>query len=433
MAVVRARSAPPYGLILFVFLTVVFAALAVVFYLQGAKADKDRADAVQSLSVLATPSELHEAEAMKSGNVTPVGYLLAQVKQDRADLEHTNAQLAQTTANLKLLQSDYDNAKNTLESLNTVIGQYKSDNEASIKKADDTIDQLKNELVQANTAMAAANQALQDATSKAENDLNTAKNEAEQDRRKNVLEIEQSKQLLTTAENKISVLQDEVKNLRPDIITAVGREPDGVITRTSTDTGEVYINLGKGDRLQPGQTFAVYDQKTGVRFSTDAEAQGKGSIEVLEVGPNESLCRVTFAVKGQAMEVGDLIANPVYHQDKTRQFHFVVIGDFDLDGDGVATAAEHDRLVRMIQAWGGVVDDNVSTQTDFLVAGLRPASPSAVVTGAEAPNGVVDARTKRQQSYDDILEEAKRSSVPILNQNRFLAMVGYYNTTVVHY
>ena len=232
----------------------------------------------------------------------------------------------------------------------------------------------------------------------------------------------------------MGVLEEQIKGLRPDVVTASGREPDGIIARTSTDTGEeVYINLGKPDHLQPGQTLRCMTRRRAYVSRPTLKRMSKGSIEVLDVGQNQSLCRVTYAVKGQAMQVGDLIANPVYHQDKNRKFHFVVTGDFDLDGDGVATAAEHDRLVRMIETWGGVIDDNVSTQTDFVVAGSRPASPSLAVVGSDQAGGVPEARTKRQQSFDEIIDEAKHSSVPILNANRFLAMIGYYNTTVVRY
>lgn len=436
MAVVRARSAPPYGLILFVFLTVVFAALTVVFYLQGSKAEKDRADLEKSISSVASPKEIqNDVRDLVSGNpnATALGVAMGQARKNKEALDTATGTVNRLQSELSVEKANNATMSQKLESLQALIEQNNKNTQASIKSANDTSDSLKAELVKAQGDLATLRAAQQTSTENADKAQQDIRGQAEQDRRQLVLEKDQLKHDLDAANIKVGVLQDEVKSLRPDVVTASGREADGIVSRTSTDTGEVYINLGKPDHLQPGQTFAVYDQKTGVRFATDAEAQGKGSIEVLDVGQNQSLCRVTFAVKGQAMQVGDLIANPVYHQDRTRKFHFTVIGDFDLDGDGVATAAEHDRLVHMIEAWGGTVDDNVTTQSDFVVAGTRPASPSVVISNTDAAGSVTDARTKRQQSYDEVLDEAKRSSVPILNSNRFLAMIGYYNTTVVHY
>src|SRR5262249_17985488 len=160
-----------------------------------------------------------------------------------------------------------------------------------------------------------------------------------------------------TLTGEVTRLKNIINNLRPDLKTNVGREADGKIVRSHPESQEVYISLGRNDHISPGLTFAVYDPRTGVRFDNDQQAAAKGGSEVMEVAENESLSRITQMPKGQTMSSGDLIANPVYQHDKNRKFRFVVIGDFDLDGDGVATAAEHDRLVKMITQWGGVIDD----------------------------------------------------------------------------
>jgi hypothetical protein len=183
-------------------------------------------------------------------------------------------------------------------------------------------------------------------------------------------------------------------------------------------------------------TFTAYDQRLGVRYGSDAAAEGDGSIEVMEVGPDSSRCRITRATKGHSIQVNDLIANVVYHNDKTRQTRFVIYGDFDLDGDGIATPAERDRLVSMILGEGGQVDDEVTAQTDYLVMGARPASPTVVVdttAPAAAPGTITDQRSREQNRYDDLIASTRSLSIPVLNANRFLSMIGYYNTTIVRY
>jgi len=204
-------------------------------------------------------------------------------------------------------------------------------------------------------------------------------------------------------------------------------------------TQECYILLGKKDRVVPGLTFTAYDPRLGVRYGTDEQAQGNGSLEVIQVGETTSLCRITRVTTGRAIQVGDLIANPVYHTDRTRQFRFVIRGDFDLDGDGVATAAERDRIVRLVVSWGGIVEDKVNPQTDFVVMGSRPNDIASIeevkdtpTTGPEA-GSIADQRQKEQKDYEDIRVQATRLGIPVLNSNRFLAMIGYYNTTIVRF
>jgi hypothetical protein len=232
-------------------------------------------------------------------------------------------------------------------------------------------------------------------------------------------------------DNKIDQLQTRLKNLTPDLKGNASREPDGKIVRVVSGSNEVYISLGRGDRILPLLTFSVHDPKLGIRSDTDGESRGKGGIEVLEVGEKESLCRITNAEKGQRIQAGDLIFNPVFSTDKTRKFHFVVYGDFDLDGDTQFSSNERERVVRLIQSWGGVIDDTLNTQTDFLVIGNRPSAPLNPGEGAEEEGSVAKAQLAKQKTYDDLVAEAKRSSIPVLNQNRFLGMIGYYNTTIV--
>jgi hypothetical protein len=110
-----------------------------------------------------------------------------------------------------------------------------------------------------------------------------------------------------------------------------------------------------------------------------------------------------------------------------------VYGEFDLDGDGITTPGEREQLIRLIQNWGGVIDDQLTSQTDFLVAGALPGSSTRVFDpGSDEDKAREAARTAEQQVYSDLVAKARDYSIPVLNSNRFLAMIGYYNTTVVH-
>ena len=58
MAVVRSRSAPPYGLILFVALWVVSTVLAVLFYLKWGTAQQDAEAVTKRYAPVVRPNEL---------------------------------------------------------------------------------------------------------------------------------------------------------------------------------------------------------------------------------------------------------------------------------------------------------------------------------------------------------------------------------------
>ena len=85
------------------------------------------------------------------------------------------------------------------------------------------------------------------------------------------------------------------------------------------------------------------------------------------------------------------------------------------------------------------MDPNVTSQTDYVIMGDRPRSTATIEEvkpdAATAPEAgsVADQRKKDQQNYDEVIAEAVHLSIPVLNKNRFLAMIGYYNTSIVRY
>ena len=69
----------------------------------------------------------------------------------------------------------------------------------------------------------------------------------------------------------------------------------------------------------------------------------------------------------------------------------------------------------------------LSPETDFLVLGQEPPLP-------EEPRDKTDPVTienynkakSKYETYQNLMVQAKKLSIPVLNQNRFLTMVGYY-------
>ena len=233
-----------------------------------------------------------------------------------------------------------------------------------------------------------------------------------------------------------------------------------------------YIDLGVGDHLPVGTTFEVYDAVKGIpplgdglstpdepirgggggvaagtgggaggaradrhpdrlprllgRTAYDFELpRGKGSIEVVSVGPGHtSQCRIVFAEPGQTLHVGDKIGNLVY--DRHIKPKFVVYGDFDMNDDGLASGQDNGVVRQKILQWGGEVMNDINVDTDFVVMGKEPKVPTG------DPNNPIDAKNMEEakakyDAYQKVRNQAAEYGVPIMNLDRFLYYVGYYD------
>ncbi len=212
-----------------------------------------------------------------------------------------------------------------------------------------------------------------------------------------------------------------LKQLRgqPDVYAAA-RQADGMVIRALPGNPYVYVNLGAKDQVTLGMTFAVYSPSQGVPTS----GEGKATIEITSVYDDVSAGRIVSRNRDQPVLEGDLIANAVY--SKGRKHKFVVVGRFDMDGDGVATTDAAERIESMIREWGGQVVDDLDTTTDFVVVGQGPMQPVAPPANASPIDKQrYQENMQKYQAFQDVIKEAKDLMVPILNQTQFLHYVGY--------
>ncbi|MCL2645960.1 MAG: hypothetical protein FWD61_03020 [Phycisphaerales bacterium] len=453
MAVVHARSTPPYATIIFVFLWVI--ATGVAIWLAVQRGDDAKKLAAADAKVAAASKDVKDAGVVVDRLKNT---MLAEPGKSADDVIAESTKVLQETgqSTLSLVSAVRDMATRAKKS-DEIAAQLKDQN-ADLERQVGVAIKDKDAAVTAGTASLnqekAAAAAARDESAKIRADYETQLTDAqakhtkdseerEATHRRDVLQIDQLTQDVAKLNSIIQQKNEQIALMRhKGDMTLAGIEAAGTIIRARPGSNECYINLGRKDRVVPGLTFSVHDPRIGVKLpietdmskpNADTEGGGKASIEVMQVGESESLCRITFTRRGQHIDQGDLIANLFYQQNKNKKFHFVIFGDFDLDGDGIPTTAERDRLVRLITSWGGVVDETITPDTDYLVLGTRPAAPATkAVADKAAPEagGVVDQQSLNQKIYDDLFVEAKRASVPILNANRFLTFIGYYNNTV---
>ena len=229
----------------------------------------------------------------------------------------------------------------------------------------------------------------------------------------------------------VQTLKTKLGNRRMDPQNIVTRIDGKIIRAAGKDV--CYINIGRGKQISPGLTFEVYDRATGVppippnTSGDDHLPVGKASIEVTSIGEESSECRVVHLEPGAVLAEGDVIANLVY--DPNVKFKFFVYGNFDMGQVGRPNAGDADVIRRLITQWGGSLTDRIDVDTDFVVLGAEPQLPTYTREELGEPANVkrlADAQLEVDK-YSSFRQTAVDYHIPILNQNRFLYYVGFYD------
>lgn len=472
MAVVRPKtSSTSYGSIIFLaFLLVIAIAVAVIFYKKNEELDKTAKTAQANLRSLGSDTDVNEFKSpTRFGDKLQEKKLLRNA-MDQVDLLRSKiAGAAAGTAVPATVLTDPDGLidsklagvgykDQTLFSAIDGLATQRSQNESRAKAAEanlaaaqtaatnerqryeterdawrktlQTLQQEKDQLV---AQVQGEEKAHKDDVAKYESQIDAAQKSLGDAQRENAVKLKQKDDEVARRQNEVDRLKIQIAGLKPKNPADLSNEPDGRVIRTDSNSDIVFVNVGTADHAMRGLTFAVYEPGQAINVGNDAAGHEKASLELIEIAEHESMARVTHTEKGQYVKINDIIANPVFHSDRNRKFHFFVAGDFDLDGDGIPTPAERDQLIRLIQNWGGVIDDQLTTQTDFLVLGAPPSSSTHVFdTGTDEDKARLQNRAAEQKTYNDLIARAHDFSIPVLNSNRFLAMIGYYNTTTVH-
>ncbi len=203
------------------------------------------------------------------------------------------------------------------------------------------------------------------------------------------------------------------------LVTA--RSADAVVLTAASGDDVIYLDLGKDDRIVLGMQFAIYSADKGIPASGHAKAQ----VEVVTIYDHASACRITGRRPGTWVTPGDIAANPVY--DRERTLRFVVVGDFDSNGDGRADSQGARQVEAIINQWGGEVLAELSPLVDFIVIGQRPVLPYEVRDPSPEQEARNRSALQRVEAYRKTVADAQAFSVPVLTQSvlaRFLGNTG---------
>lgn len=439
-----------FTLIAFVFLTIVAGGIATLMYQRAVKAEKVADDSRKSLERVARTAERTKLETDLAD--TKGGSLVARLLEDYGQVR------LWITGNREEKQTAIQEyvSKNIPEGF-TVFG-YIEKLAAEKNAADADIVKAKEESKAATDKVAALQterDALADAFRKATDEnkgtygnlekgfkstmasasknLDSATKDFSQQLSEKDVQVKQQEALIAQKDQEITGLKQRIRELQPKrgeggsvAVVDPATLPDGTIASILQEENLVYIDRGRRQHIVPGMTFEVYDKATGVSRDDHGDLRGKATIEVVSMSEESSVARIVRRVSRKTILEGDIIANAVY--DPNYKFKFMVFGDFDIDQIGQASTSDKLRIKTVITQWGGSLTDDLTYDTDFLVLGQEPKFPDALPPGTIDPDQISKhkAAVERFNEYSKLIAAAKSLSVPVLNQNRFLALVGYY-------
>jgi hypothetical protein len=325
------------------------------------------------------------------------------------DIARESAQKMETLCGQ--IQQDYDDDKTSWRDEEALLNNQKSEINRSADILHARFDELR-EMMNKSTE-----QQVQTCLEK----LNTANDKLEQ---KNMDVLRLQAELAKTDES----LQFAIKSLEeikpnPDAQLAAFKPDASIVT---VEGNVAYIDIGSKDHVYTGLTFSVYDRNVPI----PEDGKGKAEIEVFQVSENASAARVLTASKKNAIIPSDIVANLIWDADVNNTF--VVSGEFDFDGDGKADFDGKEKVLQLIERWGGRVTDDIDIRTDFIVLGFEPEyvnRPSEEQIDAD-PRILqkYENYERDSQQYFDILDQARTFSIPVYSQRKFMNLIGYKTT-----
>jgi hypothetical protein len=417
--------------------------LAIVFYVQIAGYQQEADTASANLAEVASQSDLNDptVQALRQNRGTVVSQLLEQNEQLKtminADPQITVEALDRIIDGLEIpgslvgavrslkeeaqfARSQQENAEAARDAANTRAQAAEASREAIRTEFNTSVEQARGQARDFKTAADTVRNDLTGVRDSLGGQLDTFRQQQAQDLQERDREITRLTRLVRDLEEELTT-----KKVIGDYNRAI-TSPDGRVVSVPADDDKVYINVGSQDGVVRGMAFEVFRAGELIGLEEFDELRGIGTIEVITTEPRTATARVVRVERGEDVREGDNIVNLVFDPEADLKFH--VFGDFDIQGTGQSNAADRRAIEAMVQRWGGVTVENFSPDVDFLVLGNEPELPDPLAPGTNDPVQIQEqVRARRAyETWQDLAAEAQSFGVPVLNENRFLALIGYY-------
>ncbi|MCA9285821.1 MAG: hypothetical protein KDA22_11430 [Phycisphaerales bacterium] len=438
------------GLVVFVLSTVFLLVLTIVFYAGKTEAVEKRAKAESELAIYVRPDQRagEEAKAIEgaagSQRQSVYGYLTTQLGDLNAFVSgNRSATPTQLQTDLGMAEGEVvrnvvadlrrqnQTKANEITSLNNRIADLAKQVDEQKSQLAQQDEEHRKELDAVRGSIATYEQAAKDYQAdfaKTKELLEQSRLQLEDESRQRIADLQRDNDALrqdnTVKSSRLNELQRIV-----DAIRVKPRNPAELVDGRIVDivgNDQVYINLGRKQRVVPGMTFEIFDDANSIQVDDGTGTpRGKASIQVTKVDETTSTARLTRVSPGRPVVKDNVIANAVFDPDY--KFKFLVYGKFDVTGDGRPTEAGADFVRNRVKDWGGevVTGDELTGDLDFLVLGEQPPMPPPLGSNPDE----VTFRTHLEQReardrYDQLFKQAREAQIPVLNWNRFEVLTG---------
>ena len=444
-----ASNAPVVALVVFgvgFFLCLV---LAIVLWTQLGTADQARTEAEGNLREYVSAPEQSDAEVIRfreNNEGTVVGLMLADLQQQQARVRELNRELDTLQADRAAKEQQIAARERDLAATETQLQEAEQQRQALNEQYQKQFEEVRGQLA----AAEGRGQSFYDSLGTRDQAL---KEQMEQTVAEYSRQLREEEARSREQENELALVRRQNEDLQTQLkqqLESVNiAAADAEIISVFNDGRQVSINRGDADRIQPGMTFEVFQPDQLVKLDDYDELRGKATVEITNIDSNTATGRVVRRENRLTrINDGDRLVNLVYDPNTTLKFY--VYGGFDIDNksripgglfvsnsrggaDDLALEAtpvpgDELRARDLIRQWGGLVAEDLSFDVDYLVLGIEPPLPrplSETEVDPEKLRVYGDAK-KRYETYRSLIEQARELGIPVLNQNRFLALVGYY-------
>ena len=422
----RARSGTEgivVALVCSILATIIFAFVSLFLYIQKGDVTEKMEDAQRDLKKFVNSSEKNrdDIQAYMAGSGTVVGKLIAENEELRNDVSNAKGEISKLNSVLKSAEKKAKKAEKARKRFSKLAKKAAGDLKKT--KGDyNNAEKALNKLVDKNASEAKRHYKKID---KMGNTLRKQMKKTRSGLQAKIAELNQKNEGLTAEVERLQGELNAGKKMGssiPSITTADGQ----IVEVTSQGTNLVYINRGHNDHLLLGMTFEIFDENELIKLDDYNELRGKATIEIIKVDDRSATARIARLTPGKSVVVGDQIVNAVYNPYYAQKFY--IHGKFNLDGKGAPTSEDYKQVVRLVKRWGGKVTDKLTPDVDFVVLGEEPKVPSAAPSNS-SNTALIQKMFKAQKDYEtyhELAGTALSMQVPVLNQNRFLDLIGYY-------
>jgi len=440
--------------VVFLIATVVFAGVSVFLFTRVGGANQ-AADAAQAkLAAVATNADLNSEEARRLESTKGGASLVRAFINENADLRSLVGGTASAGAGVEDLRTSMIQAQLIAEgdtTLASAIRRLQAELDDAEQRLQSTRRQLVDQRRRAESAAKAAEQvtvAFNSAAEELADDYRQASSafvvtdEGMDGLREQT--TQQFVELRREKDDQISDLQrnlrdrdEEIRNLnrRIDTLIAAGRESanrsnvlpaDAFVTSLAYGTGDVYIDIGRAQGVVLGMTFELFDSSTLIKVEDEDDVRGKATIEIHSMTENAAIGRVVRLARGASITPDDQAFNLVFDKNTTYTFH--IYGDFDIERTGEVQTGDAKRVADLVRGWNGKVVEGLTYEVDYLVLGEEPKKPEPLPASVIDPLAIEQhlRAVRHYDTYQTLIGQAKDLSIPVLNQNRFLGLIGYY-------